>query len=190
MLSLQARVTGTLRSVGISSRPAGRVASGARIVLSLVLGGTAAALVLLHLAIFWSHLDSGALLDPAIAGRWLLGVVLVGFLVLLRRRGVPLLWGRRALVVWMLVVLLHWTAGAPGQPATIEAPHATGILFLLPATAAPLVAAAALIFFLFASAQVNASRRLWSVIPPARLGRVRTCRSRQLVPRAPPLRLF
>ena len=113
---------------------------------------------------------------------------LVGFLVVLRRRGVPLLWGRRALVVWMLVVLLHWTAGAPAQPATIDAPHATGILFLLPATATPLIAAAAaLLFITFATAHAAPTRRVWHVAPPPRIGRTRSCCSRQLVPRAPPV---
>jgi hypothetical protein len=158
-----------------------------RFALSLLAGAAVTALVVLHAAIFWSHLDSGRLMEPLTAGRWLLSLFLVGCLVVLRRRGVPLLWGRRALVVWMLVVLLHWTAGAPAQPATIDAPHATGILFLLPATATPLIAAAAaLLFITIATAQAAATRRVWYVAAPARTGRTRSCCGRRLIPRAPP----
>jgi len=177
-----------LGPVGDWTRPAGRLTSGLRFALSVIAGSAVAALVVLHAAIFWSHLDSGRLMEPLTAGRWLVSLFLVGFLVVLRRRGVPLLWGRRALVVWMLVVLLHWTAGAPAQPATIDAPHATGILFLLPATATPLIAAAAaLLFITFATAHAAPTRRVWHVAPPPRIGRTRSCCSRQLVPRAPPV---
>jgi hypothetical protein len=188
MAGFQAGAVCALEPVGHSTRRAGRIVSAVRFALWIIACAAVAGLVVLHAAIFWSHLDSGRLMEPLTAGRWLISFCLVGFLVVLRRRGVPLFRGRRALVVWMLVVLLHWTAGAPAQPATIDAPHATGILFLLPATAAPLIAAAAaLLLIAFSTAQAAAARRVWDVVPPARIGRTRSCCSRRLVPRAPPL---
>jgi hypothetical protein len=50
-------------------------------------------------------------LDPAALFRWSGAFLLLGAALWLRRHRVPLLWGRQALVFWLLVLLLH--AGAP-----------------------------------------------------------------------------
>src|SRR5512134_2738482 len=75
------------------------------------LGLTAAALLaVLHAFILWDRVVHGRLSDPGVALRWLGGAALTVALLALRRRGVSLFRGRRALVFWLLVLLLH--AGA------------------------------------------------------------------------------
>ena len=88
-----------------------------------------------HVSLFWNRLVVGDLFDPAIALRWLAAVALVSALVLLRRRGVPLVRGRNAGIIWLLVVLLHGS-GRDVSPASGDA--ATGVdaslIFVLPST--------------------------------------------------------
>jgi hypothetical protein len=67
-------------------------------------------LVGFHGWLFAGRLAEGELLEPAVALRWLASAVLVAALEGLRRAGVPLVRGRRALVFWVLVLLLHWSA--------------------------------------------------------------------------------
>lgn len=106
-------------------------------VLKLAGAAGVAALVVFHAVLFWDRLAGGQLFDPAVALRWTSAVGLIAALIALRRHGVPLLAGRRALVVWLLVALLHWSTG-PGR-ATGEAQAgdaSASILFVLPSTAA------------------------------------------------------
>ena len=67
----------------------------------------AATLLLFHAALFATHVLNGRVHEPAVALRWMVGVALLGGLLAFRRLGVPLLWGRRAVGLWLLVVLLH-----------------------------------------------------------------------------------
>jgi len=76
-------------------------------VLSL---GAVAFLVAFHGWLFAERLVGGELLEPVVALRWLASLVLIAALRALRRAGVPLIRGRRALVFWVLVALLHWSA--------------------------------------------------------------------------------
>jgi hypothetical protein len=94
-----------------------------------------AGLVLLHVAILWARITQGRLGEPAIALRWAAAVVLLLALVALRRRGVSLLWGRRALVFWMLVLLLHAGTSLPAEAGPRVAPER--LLFVVPAAVAP-----------------------------------------------------
>ncbi len=65
------------------------------------------ALVALHLPRLIERLRDASIVEPGVLLRWLLvPVVLAGF-VALRRRNVPLLRGRGALAVWLLVLLIH-----------------------------------------------------------------------------------
>ncbi len=95
----------------------------------------AASLVLLHVSILWARITQGRLGEPVIALRWGAALVLLVALLALRRRGVPILWGRRALVFWLLVLLLHAGTGLPQDPSPRVAPEQ--LLFVLPAAAAP-----------------------------------------------------
>jgi hypothetical protein len=64
----------------------------------------------------------------AVAARWLASALLVVVLEGLRRSGVSLIRGRRALVFWVTVMLLHWTAtpmaerGLPVEELLVAAP--------------------------------------------------------------------
>lgn len=95
-----------------------------------------ATLVLLHVAVLWERVTQGRLSDPEVGLRWLGAAVLTVALLALRQRGVPLLWGRRALVFWLLVVLLHAGAVAPEDPGLRADP--VRLLFVLPVSVAPL----------------------------------------------------
>jgi len=108
--------------------------------LRLLVSGLAlvavATLVLLHVAVLWERVTQGRLSDPAVGLRWLAAAVLTVVLLTLRQRGVPLLWGRRALVFWLLVLLLHAGAAAPAEPGLRADP--VRLLFVVPVTVAPL----------------------------------------------------
>ena len=94
-----------------------------------------ASLVVLHVSILWARVAQGQLGEPAIASRWAAALVLLLALAVLRRRGVSILWGRRALVFWLLVLLLHAGVGVP-QDATPRV-SAEQLLFVVPAAIAP-----------------------------------------------------
>jgi hypothetical protein len=106
-----------------------------RALLSSLGLAVAATLVVLHASLLWDRVVQGRLSDPVVALRWLAAVVLMGALLALRRRGVSLLWGRRALVFWLLVLLLHAGAAVPQDPGPRLAPEQ--LLFVLPAAVGP-----------------------------------------------------
>jgi hypothetical protein len=94
-----------------------------------------ASLVLLHVSILWARVTQGQLGEPLVAVRWGAAFVLLFALAALRRRGVPLLWGRRALVFWLLVLVLHAGMGVPQDARHPIAPEQ--LLFVVPAAVAP-----------------------------------------------------
>lgn len=86
-------------------------------------------MVAFHAWLLWTHLIGGKTLEPRTAVRWIVAaVVLVGFRAL-QRRGLSLFWGKRAVVLWLLVVVIHchavWSAETIpvelGIPETITA---------------------------------------------------------------------
>jgi hypothetical protein len=109
-----------------------------------------ALLVLFHVWLLWTHLIVGKAFEPRTALRWLVAVgVLAGFRAL-SRRGLPLLFGRRAIVLWLLVILIHchavWTGDVVtadlALPETIHAlSQLTGSITVLGAVIAVLLAA-------------------------------------------------
>jgi hypothetical protein len=111
-----------------------------------------ALLVAFHAWLLWTEIGAGTLFEPQVALRWLVsGGVLVGFRSL-NRLGLPLFFGRRAVVLWLLVILIHchaaWTGGAAGLdlgvPETVGAlAQITGSLGVLGALAIVLLAACA-----------------------------------------------
>ncbi len=139
----------TLRS---RSRPLARGVSGAGVDrsadrsrlrrLTVGLAGLGSAiLAFFHLALLWQRVASQSLLEPAVLLRWLGSVLLLAALVYLRRAGVPLLWGRRAAVFWLLVLLLH--VGIPAASAVQAGGHAPGsaVLLALPVALSPVLSA-------------------------------------------------
>ena len=93
----------------------------------------AAYLVALHAELLWQRIASQTLLEPLVALKWGAAAVLVAALLRLRSAGVSLWRGRRAVVVWMLVLLLHAGAAgpAPGELAADQG-GASGLLLVLP----------------------------------------------------------
>lgn len=123
-----------------------------------------AILVAYHLVLLWQRLTDLSLLQPAVAVRW---IVTVGLLIGLRRMqvaGLPLLWGRRALAFWLLVLLLHVSFLGPlstENSARGEWSTSAGLALVLTA-AAPLVLLSTLLLtcWLVAGATVTRSRPL------------------------------
>lgn len=69
-----------------------------------------AALGAFHLWLLGHQAWTGELSDPSTVLRWAAAVVLVGGLLSLRRRGVPMLFSRPAVAMWVLAALLHGPA--------------------------------------------------------------------------------
>jgi hypothetical protein len=171
--------------------PGGRAARHARRMAVWARLGLAGVLLGFHVALFWSHLDTGRLFEPGVALRWSVGVVLLGLLVGLRRVGVPVLWGRRALVVWVLVALLHVNTATPAtsDSFTTASPAEIVLTLVVLPPAAGIVFAAGLLLL------TTLLARAWRLQPPlAGLARpVRAARLRSeihaagLASRAPPV---
>ena len=82
---------------------------------------SALALGAFHAWLFVRQAASGDLASPETLVKWLAAAGLIAALVALRRQGVPLLRGRRAIAVWALAGLLH--APAIGERiATLDTP--------------------------------------------------------------------
>ena len=108
-------------------------------VIVLVLGAVSL-LVAFHVWLLALRLAEGQLGEPTVALRWLAALILVATLASLRRAGVPLVWGRKAFVFWILVLLLHWTA----TPAAARGAPVEELLLKLPGTVLTLAAFALL----------------------------------------------
>jgi hypothetical protein len=122
----------------------------------------AAALAGFHSWLFWVHATTGRLLDPATALRWVAAaLILAGFLTL-RRVGRPLTSGRRALVLWLLVAMLHGHAmvGAAQNVQAASVPETVSVLLTQIATAAPAVLLGAGLLLLLARRHVDRPRAL------------------------------
>jgi hypothetical protein len=110
-----------------------------------VLGG----LVLFHVWLAGRRLADPTGLDPHVLFRWLAGFGVVGALLWLRRLGLPLLRGKKALALWTVALLLHGNSGTARLAAEAEATTAPealvlvlpGVLSLVTASALLLVAA-------------------------------------------------
>jgi hypothetical protein len=76
-----------------------------------------AALIAFHAWLLGAHLVGGQAFEPATAVRWMLAVLVLAGFRALGRRGLPLLFGRRAVVLWMLVVVIHCSAAWDGAAA-------------------------------------------------------------------------
>jgi hypothetical protein len=90
-----------------------------------LLSGAALALGVFHVWLFARQAAAGSL-TPETLLKWLAAAGLLAALVALRRQGVPLFRGRKAVAIWVLAALLHAPAigerlEALGTPAIPEA---------------------------------------------------------------------
>ena len=83
-------------------------------------------IVVFHGGLLWQRLVDGSLLEPVVVARWAVSAVLCLALLRLWRNGLPLLRGRRAGVLWLIVALLHVLT--PGAPAPAVEQLADGML--------------------------------------------------------------
>jgi len=93
-----------------ATRPEAPVSSALRALGGLLL----AILAGFHVWILGLHVVTGEAFEPTTAVRWALAaLVLAGFRAL-SRRGLPLFGGRRAVGLWLLVVVIHASAAWDG----------------------------------------------------------------------------
>lgn len=137
-------------------------------------GGSAlrVALVLLagfHAWLFGDHLIAGSVFDPLVALRWAAGGVLLFAFLWLRRRGVSLVCGRRAIVLWLLVAVLHAHAAWTPADAASAAPAREAAVLALQAVSAAAVLAGLALLGALARPRTFAPHvtRLGAFVPPA-----------------------
>ena len=115
------------------------------------LTAAAGSLAIFHVWLFAGQLRNGELLsDPGLLARWFAALGLAGALFVLKRRGISLVVGRKAVAVWALVALLHGPALA-GRIEAVEQPAVADAVTLLARIAAASIAGLWLLHVAFAS---------------------------------------
>lgn len=110
------------RSLAAPRAPDSRHRLGKAVTATLV-GG----LALFHGQLLWQRIESFTLLEPLVALRWSAAVLAFAGFIHLQRSGASLVRDRKALVLWLLVLMLH--AGLPaGAPQPLVEP---GMLLVL-----------------------------------------------------------
>ena len=107
-------ISGAAQRARPTSRPIQILAS--RLVQAAIL-----VLACFHAWLFRAQILDGKFFEPAMAARWIAAALILTAFLALRRRGVPVLWGRRAVVLWLFVVFLHWHAIAASPGAARDA---------------------------------------------------------------------
>ena len=79
-----------------------------------------ATLAVFHAWLLGLHLLDGRAFEPATAARWVLAVLVLAGFRALSRRGFPLFTGRRAVGLWLLVVLMHCSAASDASSAALR----------------------------------------------------------------------
>ncbi len=87
-----------------------------------------AGLALLHGRLLWQRVADGSLLEPTVAARWIASALVAWVMLRLWSRGLSLLSGRRAAVLWLAVLVIH--LGAPGGSLPAVAPAVPALLAL------------------------------------------------------------
>lgn len=92
-------------------------------------------LIAFHAILLWQRVLDLSLFKPVPAIRWLATAALLVGLYRLHRRGVSLLQGRSAIVLWLLILLLHVSFWAPLPELSSACDDWTGagLLLALPA---------------------------------------------------------
>src|SRR5262245_13297945 len=88
-------------------RPRSGIGRGAWRILQAASWTAGALLVAFHAWLLWDRLAAGEFFDPVVALRWGTCAITVAAFVALHRAGASMFHGRRALVVWLLVALIH-----------------------------------------------------------------------------------
>jgi hypothetical protein len=147
---------------------------------------TFAALVVFHAWVLGTQLLHGRAFTPETAVRWAVSaLVLIGFRAL-GRRGLPLFSGRRAVVLWLLVILIHahviWTGGSVSMALGI--PETIVVVSQITATAAAL---GVVLLTVLAAPRVRRDGRLAFATPVPVAGLPPVDAAYIFAPRPPPL---
>lgn len=118
----------TSRSLA-AQRAAGRAVSLSGL-LKLGFAALAFVLVVFHVLLLWRRVADASLLEPEVALRWLAACLLMAAPLAALKAGIRLLEGRRAVIFWLLVLLLHVNVPAVADPAALS-PAAPALLPLL-----------------------------------------------------------
>jgi hypothetical protein len=108
-----------------------------------ILTATGALLALFHVWLFASQMADGHLTDAGLLLRWAVAIALVAGLWQLRRQGASLVWGRKAVSVWLLAAVLHGPA-LRDRVAAADSPTASDIAAVLVQVTSGLTIAAVL----------------------------------------------
>jgi hypothetical protein len=82
---------------------------------------TFTAIAAFHAWLLGLHLLDGRAFEPGTAARWILAVLVLAGFRALSHRGLSLFTGRRAVGLWLLVVLIHCSAASDGGAAALRA---------------------------------------------------------------------
>ena len=145
------------------------------------------ALVTFHVALLSVHVTQGRLLEPQTAGRWIVAVLLLAGFRRLSSLGLPLVFGQRAVVLWLLVILLHCHAGWASGSTSLDLamPETLGALSQL--TGSLTVLGALLVVLLVAQQRLRRDGRAACSVPVILGGLVSPGFVFQFAPRPPPL---
>jgi hypothetical protein len=155
--------------------------------VAAALGGL---LVLFHAWLLGSQAWDGQLAEPGLLLRWLIAAGLVAALAGLHRRGVSMVWGRKAVAIWLLAALLHSPAltssadqhASPARPETVTA--------LVQIAAASVALGLGLLLVAALIGRLPARAPTLAGLAPARAGHASDAsRVVRFAPRPPPSRL-
>ena len=146
-------------------------------------------LLAFHAWLLVTSISSGRVLDVDVALRWVAGFGLSAAFVALWRLGAPLVRSRKAVVLWVLVVVLHAHAVA-STPTALEAdsPTTQTLISLAVQLGGPLASAFGLVLLagLVRAARPVVERRLVLVLTSDTLAHVRAGGICIAAPRPPP----
>ncbi len=81
----------------------------------VLVSGLVAGLALLHGQLLWQRIASYTLLEPLVALRWGVAMLVLAGFVYLRRAGISVVLGHKALILWLLVLLVHVGTVVPAE---------------------------------------------------------------------------
>jgi hypothetical protein len=145
------------------------------------------ALIAFHGGLLSVHVVQGRLLEPETAGRWAVAVLLLAGFRKLSRLGLPLVFGQRAVVLWLLVILLHCHAGPAGGATSIDLaiPETVGALAQMTGTIG--VLGVLLVALLVTAGRLRRDGRAALAAPVMRAGLAAPGFVFRFAPRPPPL---
>ena len=166
-----------------ATRPEAPVSSALRALGGLLL----AILAAFHVWLLGLHVVTGEAFEPTTAVRWALAVLVLAGFRALSRRGLPLFVGRRAVGLWLLVVVIHASAAWDGGGVAFGAALPETVTALAQVAAVTAVLGALLVAAVAARAGFFAAGRAGRAAPALVAGLPSTGFVFLFSPRPPPL---